>query len=288
MKSSSTKDKKRGWDKRYFCVFCEKAFLKITRHLEDIHKSETEVARLINLAVNSEDSEETKKLKTKLRKQISDSLRQKGTFNHNIKVLNQGFGEITVKRCPVKETAYTEFLPCEFCLQFYFRKDLHRHVKGCSKNKNVSKHPKASRVQSRASMLLPVHPQVSNALKQIFERMKIDDVSMLLKLDMVIIKYGNVLCRKHYNNDDQTYFISNKLRELGRLLFLMKSLNIVSSFEEIINPKLYPEVMKAVTNLCGWDEAEQTIETPSLGIKLGQLLIKVPYLFLKIFEIPTY
>ena len=42
-------------------------------------------------------------------------------------------------------------------------------------------------------MLLPVHPQVSNALKQVFEMIKIDDVSMLLKLDMVIIKYANSL-----------------------------------------------------------------------------------------------
>ena len=108
--------------------------------------------------------------------------------------------------------------------------------------------------------------------------MRVDDVSIALKLDNVIIKYGNVLCRKHYNNDDQTYHISNKLRELGRLQLHMHRSNLINSFEDIIDPKQFPNVVKSVTQLCGWNEESKTIETPSLGIKLGQLLNKVAFM----------
>ena len=52
--------------------------------------------------------------------------------------------------------------------------------------------------------------------------MRIDEGQAALKKDDVIMKYGNNLCDKHYINDDQTYYISNKLRELGRLLIQMQ------------------------------------------------------------------
>lgn len=48
--------------------------------------------------------------------------------------------------------------------------------------------------------------------------------------------------------------------------------------QDVINPQFYSNVTKKVISLCGWDEATKIIETPSLGIKLGQLLTKVAYL----------
>ena len=273
VKCSHSKDQKRLWDKHYFCVYCAKPYAKLPRHFEDRHKSEAEVEKLIQLSYRKDDSPETRKFKQKARDEIIDGLRRKGNFNHNVDVIQRGYGEIIVKRCPTKETFYKDFLPCEYCLEFYYRKDLHRHVKTCKHCKTTS--GKYNRVQSRASMLLPVHASISNELQKIFERMKVDETSLSLKLDLTIIKYGNVLCRKHYKNQDQTYHISNKLRELGRLLVYMQNLKIVKSFEEIINPQLFPDVVKCVTELCGWDETTKTIETPSLGIKLGQLLVKI-------------
>ena len=43
VKPSNTKDKKRAWDKRYVCVFCQKSLPKLPRHLENKHKGESEV-----------------------------------------------------------------------------------------------------------------------------------------------------------------------------------------------------------------------------------------------------
>ena len=277
VKCSNTNDKKRAWDKKHYCVYCQQPYFKLPRHFEDKHKSEEEVVRLIALQYTKEDSKETKNIKEKARKVIIDSLRQKGNYHQNILVLERGYGELVVKRCPTGQTPYTEFLPCQHCLEFFFRKDLHRHMKRCHVKDTQPKY-KGFRVQGNASMLLPSQSLCSEELKKIFSRMKVDDVSIGLKLDQTIVKYGNVLCRKHYNNDDQTYYISNKLRELGRLLLHMKSNETVSYFEQIINPELFTEVLKCVQEMCGWNPECKTIDVPSLGIKLGQLLTKIAFM----------
>lgn len=238
VKPSNTKDKNRGWDKRYVCVFCQKRFPKLPRHLEDKHQGESEVMKVKALLALPSDSEDTKKLKSKMRLDIIESLRRKGNYNHNIKVLKQGFEELIVNRCPPRETSCKLYLPCLHCLEFYFNKDLHRYVKMCKQKSNVSG-KSTNRVQSYSAMLLPTHSDISPYLAHVFETMKVDDVSICLKVDNTIIKYGNVLCKKHLNNDDQTRHISNKLRELGRLLLKMKSKNLVTCFKDILHPKLF-------------------------------------------------
>ena len=52
VKCSNTKDKKRAWDKRFFCVYCSKPYPKIARHFKDSHKYESEVAKF-NLLTNT-------------------------------------------------------------------------------------------------------------------------------------------------------------------------------------------------------------------------------------------
>ena len=276
VKSSNTVDKKRAWDKRNYCLYCEKPFAKVARHLEDIHSKEAAVMAIMALQKSKQDGKETANIKKKMRQQKFDDLRNKGNFNHNIEVLKEGYGELIVKRCPPGNVAYTEFLPCGHCLNFYSRKDLHRHVKKCPKRTSSSNCVPTRRVQSKARMLLPVHAGVSEDLRKIFERMRVDEVSTALRKDDVIIKYGNTLCRKHYNNDDQTYYISNKLRELGRLLIKMQlKKRDVTCMRDIVNPSLFPVIIEVVTDLCGWDVDTKTVEAPSLGIKLGQLLGKI-------------
>ena len=51
------------------------------------------------------------------------------------------------------------------------------------------------------------------------------------------------------DNDDQTYHMSNNLRELGQLSVHMKKSNLVTNFSEIINPKKFPEVIKSITEI---------------------------------------
>lgn len=275
----SKENGKRKWDKKFPCLFCTKLFPKLPRHYKCRHKSEPQIKQLILLEPSSKDNEEIKSKKKKSRKNLIERLRKMGTNRHNITVLKQGAGELIVEKRSSKQFQkhYTEYLPCEFCLGFYNRSDLHRHLKTCNMKKdNEVSSQKSNRVQGIASMLLPVGDSVSTALMDIFKRMKVDEVSAYCKIDDLIIKFGNKLCHKHWNNGDQSKYISNKLRELSRLTLKLKSCNpSVKCLDDIISPLLFPEVLLAVRQLCGWNEESNTVQTPSLGIKIGQLLGKI-------------
>ena len=278
VKTCANGNGKRKWDKKFPCLFCGRLDPKLPRHYRLKHKSEPQVKQLISLDEVKGDDEDSKASKKKMKFSLIDQLKKKGTHVHNMAVLSKGKGELVVEKRPSEgsKKGYTEFLPCEYCFGWYYRKDLHRHIKLCNyKIEEPSSKKGSNRIQSFASMMLPVDERISEALHQIFQRMKVDEISTTCKVDATIIKFGNKLCSKHANNDDQTKYISNKLRELGRLAIKMKSLDEVSCLSEVINPALFPKVVNAVLEMCGWDSVKKKVKTPSLGIKLGQLLGKV-------------
>lgn len=93
--------------------------------------------------------------------------------------------------------------------------------------------------------------------------MRVDEVSTAMKRDGVIIKFGNALCRKHYNNDDHTYYISNKEWELGRLSVKMQfTKGDVTCMRDIVNPSSFLVIIEVLTDLCGWDVDTKTIKNP--------------------------
>ena len=123
------------------------------------------------------------------------------------------------------------------------------------------------RIQSSASMLIYSDPIASTELKRILATMKVDSVSMCVKNDMLIVKYGNVLCRKLRKEGGQQYHISNKMRELARfVLEARQCCSDIPCLKDYLNP--------AATELSGWNEEDGTLACPSIGIKLGHSLKK--------------
>ncbi|XP_066920954.1 uncharacterized protein [Clytia hemisphaerica] len=278
VKSTSHKNEKLVCDKKYYCPLCPtKKFVKLYRHYEDSHPETKEGKHLKAHQYEKGDSTATKAYKKAERERVIEPLRRRANYIHNLHVLETKKGELIVKRCPVKETDYSMYLPCEFCLQFFYKNDLFRHITNCPLN---NKNNLPSRVQTKARLLLPLRNEASLELNKILVRMRSDDVGNLVKYDPAIIKYGNTLCRKHLNNEDQEYHISNKLRELGRFVIGMrKELSQPKAWLfELLNPQIFSSVLSCVRKMCGWNEENKTVETPSLGIKLGQLLVKIAYM----------
>ena len=122
------------------------------RHLEDIHRKEVAVVAIVALQKSKQNGKATTKVKKEIRQPKFEDLKNKGNFNHNIKVLKKGYRELIVKRCPPGNVAYTEFIPCGHCLNFYSTVDLHRHVKKCPKRTGSSNFVPTRRVQSKARM----------------------------------------------------------------------------------------------------------------------------------------
>ena len=88
---------------------------------------------IVALQNSEQDGKATAEIKKKMRQQKFDDLKNKENFNHSIELLKKGYGEFIVKRCPPVNVAYTEFLPCGHCLNFYSRKNLHMDVKSAQK-----------------------------------------------------------------------------------------------------------------------------------------------------------
>ena len=75
------------------------------------------------------------------------------------------------------------------------------------------------------------------------------------------------MCKKHFNNEDKTYHISNKVMELGGVLLKMETFTN-DDVKDIIDPAKFYGVVKSVTDLCEWDVDKKTVKTPSLGITI--------------------
>ena len=79
----SNTETRRVYNKRNYCPFCLHPSLKISRHLEAVHRNEVEVALAFQLPNNSK--ERRKKL---------DILRRRRNFAHNANVVREGAGEL--------------------------------------------------------------------------------------------------------------------------------------------------------------------------------------------------
>jgi len=256
---------KRNWDKKQYCLYCEKAYPKLPRHLAQKHSSESEVAQFLSYQKGS----------TK-RKLLIKQLTNKGNFHHNINVLESGKGVIVPRKRPQEadKMMAQHYSPCEYCLGFFVSSELWKHQKLCPLNSNRKDGVKNRNVKARSALLLPVAENISASLRNILENMNQDDVARLICRDQLILKYGKKLMKVGKEQHNR-HFIAQKMRELGRLLKKVKEIDAnVSSLIDIIKPSQFNNVISAVRAITGFDTQTETYAIPSLGVKLGAALKK--------------
>ncbi|KAJ8287351.1 hypothetical protein COCON_G00000100 [Conger conger] len=158
---------KRKFDKRHYCFYCKKAYCKLARHLGMKHAKEADVALALDFPKGS-----------RRRSMLLEQIRSRGDFHHNVEVLKQGAGELVTWKSPVGGMAPSDFLPCQYCLGFFSKKDLWKHQACCRcKPETEVKSGVKKRVQSISSELLPLPNENVGACKAVLHRMNIDDVS---------------------------------------------------------------------------------------------------------------
>jgi len=81
------------------------------------------------------------------------------------------------------------------------------------------------RVLSQARYLLPVPFEVTDNAKEIISNMLKDSVYRAAVNDEVIMKYAEKLTLKHFADQDKHEYVRAKIRELGRLLSVLKAEN---------------------------------------------------------------
>lgn len=264
VKTSSNKEHQRIYDKKHYCLFCEKPYAKITRHLKQKHQNEPDVAKALAHRPGS-----------KLRSLLLTKTRNMGNYQHNCFVISSGEGEIVPKRQATHESSATDYLPCRFCFAMYVKTELWRHHRRCHL-KEKEDGPLNRKVQSSSSLILPTDIAISRGVKDVIGRMVYDRVTQIVSADPLIISLGERMFSKNGEVVRHHSDIRNKMREMARLVMEARKVDKdIVHLQDLIDPSKFDTVLQAVKTMTGFDELNNRFTIPSTALKLRHSLVKV-------------
>lgn len=116
----------------------------------------------------------------------------------------------------------------------------------------------------------------TSILSKLFTTMKNDQVSLVARNDWLIKEIGVLLVEKH--GEKQNNFVSQKMRELARLLLQLREedFNPNAQLSDFIKPAKFDIVVSAVKVISKFyfEAGVQNVATPSLSLKIGHSLKK--------------
>lgn len=257
----------RIYNKKQYCLYCEKGFIKIARHLEHVHHNKPEVAQAIAFPKGSRE-----------RRLYLEHLRNRGNFAHNVEVLNSGTGTLVPRKQPSTTSEPQNYLHCTYCQGLFIKKLLWRHMIICKFKPKVDKKPGKTRVQALCAFAVPPPPGVKSEFWKLFNNMIQDDVYIAVKSDELILEYGQHLYNRVGYDASRHEYIRQKMRELGRMLILSRKTTPMKTIEEHVKPANFMLVVESVKNLAGFSVETKTYKCPSLALKIGYSLTKISQL----------
>ena len=248
------------YNKYQYCLFCGQGKAKLSRHFASNHSSEDEVIAL-------------SKMKGAVRNTFLQELTNAGNYRHNVDVLKQKQGEIVPVRRPPEgaNKSYRLYKPCPDCHGFYQEAELWRHSANCEKNKrtgtkrHILKEAKALLFSATTGPTLKPNP----AFDQMIARMRKRDLQDVIASDELLRRYGHWMMMKHETNKDQSHYITNKLRELARLVLYAREeeKNQSLTLQDLLKPEKFDDLVTYVKAM--------PKEGHSTSKRLGESLQKV-------------
>lgn len=258
--------KSRVWDKKDRCIFCDRDCTNFSRHLVRKHKNEGSVAKFMNLPKGD-----------KKRKEMINFLRKEG----NLTLIDENKIR-PVQRVSEKYDKYRkdeeeaqEFMPCPFCKGIYRLKSLRKHSKKCPYNQQNGEKCNIASLGQNLLVFKESRKSFLDKLRlknEVFSKMHADRASFNGKNDPVICQYAEDYLRKHKRPHIRRA-VSNKIRELGRLLIPLQDLYGINNMLEAMNSKHYDKVVHAAQIICGYDANSKTFKAPSLAMHLKTILL---------------
>lgn len=245
--------------KQNYCIFCKKLQSQLARHLETVHRDESEVKKFAMLP---------KKHPERLK--IIEVIRKNGNFQFNTQA-EFNTGQLIVSRRSNKnynKTA-TDFIACAKCKGFFAKSTIRHHSRVCF-NKNFRKNRNMIMGRKITGRLHPIASEIFR--KTVFPVMREDDVTRIVRYDELLITYVNKICKK-YKAQHQHDMIRSRLRLLGRFLLALKDINKnVQDFQSLYHPRLYDDCISAINTIAGYDNTTQLYKTPAVASTLSTLL----------------
>ncbi|KAL0152241.1 hypothetical protein M9458_051964 [Cirrhinus mrigala] len=251
---------KAGDNGKNYCYVCLKPQSKLARHLE-MHKTEAEVMEALSYPKGSVK-----------RRRLLEKLRNRGNFQHNVEVLKSGTGKIKLKRT----SKQSKFIHCVYCKGMFSRKELWRHTRRChfmpERTSGESVRAKGLGLATTAETVFS--ESISQGVWKLLDPMRQDDVTTVVRNDFGILQLAQTLYNKHGHDTTKYEYIRQKLRELARVLLILRT-DSIYTIEEAVKPGNFLKVVKAVKKVSGFDEENQTYAAPSLALKIGHSLQKI-------------
>jgi len=252
--------------KRNYCIFCKKLQSQLARHLETIHRNESDVKKFAILPRKHPE-----------RLQIIETIRKNGNFIFNTQAqLNTG--QLIVSRRPNKkyDKDATDFTACVKCKGFFAKSTIRHHSRTCL-NKQFKKQRNIMVMGRQITGRL--HPKANETFRKIvFPVMNDDKVTRIVRYDELLITYANKMCEK-YKVQHQHDMIRARLRLLGRFLLALKNINIqiykytnIQDFQSLYHPRLYEDCISAINIIAGYDNDTQFYKTPAVASNLSTLI----------------
>jgi len=205
-----------------------------------------------------------------------DKLRNKGNYEHNASVLASGSGQLKLKPKPKNNYNPNDYVNCMSCHAMFLRRDLWRHVRNCTSKSVDQEQPGRNKVLALASMSDSVLCQkTSQSVWKLLTPMKDDDISAAVRSDFTILQLAQSFLNKHGQDPSKYDYIRQKLREVGRLLLILRKQFSLHTIEDAVKPEHFGIVTQAVKRVSGYDAEKHTYHTPSLALKLGHSLNKL-------------
>lgn len=232
-------------NKKNYCYICGKPQSKFTRHLKIHEKTNVDVARVLALPKCSKE-----------RKTMLDKLRNKGNYEHSSGVLASGTGLLKLRHKPKEKYKSEDYVPCMYCPAMFLRRDLWRHVRNClSKPVEDRAEPGRTRVLSLATMsnAAPCQ-QISLGVWKLLTVMKDDDISAAVRSDFCTLQLAQSFFNKHGQDPTKYDYIRQKLREVGRLLLILRREFSIQTLEDAVRPANFKVLIQAVKKVSGFND----------------------------------
>lgn len=110
--------------------------------------------------------------------------------------------------------------------------------------------------------------------QEVFPIMRNDEISKIAMSDTLICSYAESLLKKHKRVRIKNV-ISNKMRELGRLLLSLKKITGFEHLFELMKPEIFENFVAAAKIISGYNTESRTFTASSLALHLGTTLKQV-------------
>lgn len=257
------KKKKKLGERENYCVYCYRSVFKIVRHLERIHKEESDVKRFMSLPKKSEE-----------RRAITTKLRLAGNFQHNTR---DERNKLVVAKRTGKEIDPKGFVPCTNCLGFYARGTLYRHRCKVVKSTSEGLKKKPGKVKEGVRLLLNKTRVISSRGSNILATLRDDEVGEAVKTDDVAVALLEYELQSGEGEKPQWQkHFRYKMRLLGR--FILEARKLIPNAHSLrdILQRIYFDQIVAAAREIGQTEPNPTKPNSTGGhsvpVKVGFML----------------